>query len=332
MATNRRNWMKETALLAGAPLLWASGAHSATAAADPNATATATASSERADSGKSPFQYCLNTSAIRGQKLGIVAEIELAAKAGYQAIEPWINELDQFVASGGSLKDLRKRLMDAGLVLADAIGFAQWIVDDAGLRAKGMDEAKRCMDLVQQLGGTRLAAPPAGATDKADLSLMAAADRYFALAELGRSMGVTPLVEVWGFSKSLSRLGETVLVAMESRHPQAAVLPDIYHLFKGGSGFQGLSLLRGEAIGIFHMNDYPDRLDRAVIKDADRVYPGDGIAPLVPVLRTLMQIGYSGMLSLELFNPGYWKQDPMLVAKTGLEKMQAVVAAAMAKS
>ncbi|HET6879345.1 MAG TPA: sugar phosphate isomerase/epimerase, partial [Pirellulales bacterium] len=43
------------------------------------------------------FRYCLNTSTVRGQKLGIEQEIDLAAKAGYDAIEPWINEIDEYV-------------------------------------------------------------------------------------------------------------------------------------------------------------------------------------------------------------------------------------------
>ena len=36
--------------------------------------------------------------------------------------------------------------------------------------------------------------------------------------------------------------------------------------------------------------------------------------------------GYTGVISLELFNPNYWEQDPLEVAKIGLEKMKSVVA------
>lgn len=276
-----------------------------------------------ADQPTTRFRYCLNTSTIRGQKLSLPDEIDLAASAGYDAIEPWVNEIDRFRDAGGDLRDLRKRCDDKGLAVADAIGFPEWIVDAAARRQKGLDEAKRCMDLVRQLGCTHLAAPPVGATDQTNLSLYAAADRYHALAELGRSFGVTPLVELWGFSKSLSRLGEVVLVAVESKVPGAAILPDVYHLFKGGSDFAGLALVRGEAMGIFHVNDYPAKIERAAIKDADRVYPGDGVAPLGEVFRTLRAIGYNGYLSLELFNPEYWKQDAALVARTGLEKLKA---------
>jgi sugar phosphate isomerase/epimerase len=44
----------------------------------------------------------------------------------------------------------------------------------------------------------------------------------------------------------------------------------------------------------------------------------------VPLLRTLRTVGFSGFLSLELFNREYWKQDPLQVAQTGLRKMRAV--------
>ena len=38
--------------------------------------------------------------------------------------------------------------------------------------------------------------------------------------------------------------------------------------------------------------------------------------------------GCRGMLSLELFNPDYWKQDPLQVATEGLAKVKTVVAKA----
>jgi hypothetical protein len=55
-------------------------------------------------------RYCLNTSTLRGQKLGIVREVTIAAQAGYQGLEPWIPNLREFVQQGGSLADLRKQI------------------------------------------------------------------------------------------------------------------------------------------------------------------------------------------------------------------------------
>jgi sugar phosphate isomerase/epimerase len=277
-----------------------------------------------------PFRYCLNTSTIRGQKLSLVEELEIAAQAGYQGVEPWINEIDKYVEQGGSLRELGQRIHDLGLTVENAIGFFDWIVDDAAQRARGLEEARRNMDLVAQLGGRYLAAPPMGATERTDVNLLAAAERYRALLELGERMGVVPMVEVWGFSKTLNRLGEAALIAIESGHPQACILADVYHLYKGGSDPTGLKLLRGAALPLMHVNDYPAQPPRETIGDGDRVYPGDGIAPLTAILRDLREIGFHGALSLELFNETYWQQDALTVAKTGLEKIQAAVQKSLA--
>jgi len=271
------------------------------------------------------FRFCLNTSTIRGQKKPIEEEVTIAAKAGYDGIEPWMGELRSYIKRGGKQSDLKKRIADAGLTVESAIGFARWIVDDDTQRARGLDDAKRDMELVRQIGGTRIAAPPAGATRQSNLDLFKAAARYRELLTIGRKIGVVPQLEVWGFSKTLSRLGEALLVATESGHPDACLLPDVYHIYKGGSAFAGLKLISGKAMHVFHLNDYPAEPLREKISDADRIYPGDGVAPLQEIISILVQTGFRGALSLELFNRSYWKQDPLTVARTGLRKMQQVV-------
>ena len=65
------------------------------------------------------FHYCFNTSTIRGQKLSLVEEIDIVAQAGYQAIEPWVNEIEAYVKQGGSLPDLKKRISDLGPTVAE---------------------------------------------------------------------------------------------------------------------------------------------------------------------------------------------------------------------
>jgi sugar phosphate isomerase/epimerase len=276
-----------------------------------------------------PFGYCLNTSTISGQNLGIAAEVDLAAKVGFRAIEPWIRELDAYQKAGGSLNDLRKRIADNGLKVPDVIGFAQWIVDDDAKRAAGVEEAKRDMDLATQIGATHIAAPPIGAHDRPGPELMVIAERYRALLDLGDRMGVVPMVELWGGSKTLNKLGEVAYVATQARHPKACMLLDVYHLYKGGSDFDSLALLSGHGLPVIHFNDYPDKPARETINDSYRVYPGDGIAPLDTILRTLHAVDFRGYLSVELFNRGYWKESPLKVARAALEKTRAAVGRAM---
>jgi len=272
-----------------------------------------------------PFRFCLNTSTIRGQKLSLKEEIDVTAKAGYSAIEPWVHKINDHVSSGGNLRDIRKQLNDLGVTVESAIDFPRWVVDDDTERAKGVEQVRRAMDVLAQIGGKRIAAPPAGVNRKPGLDLMKAAERYRALLELGDQMGVVPQVETWGSSKNLSRLGEAMFVVIESGHPKACFLPDVYHTYKGGSDFHGYKQISARTIQVFHLNDYPADPPRETIGDRDRVLPGDGIAPLTQILRDLHANGSRAVLSLELFNPTYWKQDPLEVAKLGLAKMKSAV-------
>lgn len=277
-----------------------------------------------------PFLYCLNSATLQGQKLGIAKEIQVAGEAGYDAIEPWVSSLRDYVQAGGRLADLRQQIADLGLTVESTIGFAEWLVEDPARRAKGMEQAKQDLDLVAQIGAKRLAAPPAGATEVVGLDPLKAAERYRALLELGDQFGVVPQLELWGFSKALGRLSECVAVAVQSGHPQACVLNDIFHLYKSGSDYHGLAMLNGRAAAVFHLNDYPANPPRERVSDADRVYPGDGVAPLGDILRLLRETGGQRVLSLEVFNREYWKQDALAVAKTGLAKLKQAAARAEA--
>ena len=276
-----------------------------------------------------PFRFCLNTATLRGHKLGSVQEIEVASQAGYDAMEPWVDSIQDYVKAGGTLKDLRQRFIDAGITVEGAIGFPEWIVDDDERRAKGMERAKREMDLIAQIGGRRFAAPPAGATGLPKLDPLRAAERYRTLLEAGDQIGLVPELELWGFSKSLNRLGECVWVAMETAHPKACVLPDVFHMHKGGSDFHGMRLLGPDTLQVLHMNDYPNDPPADKIDDSYRVYPGDGEAPLVDIVRAFHRTGGQKVLSLEVFNRKYWTEDPLSVAKTGLAKMKAIAEKAL---
>jgi 2-keto-myo-inositol isomerase len=274
---------------------------------------------------KGQFVLCLNTSTIRGQKLPLPQEIELAAKAGYRAIEPWVGEINDYVKAGGDVNDLKKRFADNGLAVVDAIGFAPWLMGDEAVHKKGLEAMKRDMELVAAVGGLRIAAPPMGAQQLSNFDLNLAAERYRHILELGEQTGVTPMLEVWGHSKTLGTLAEAAYVAVAAKHPKACILTDVYHLYKGGSGYEGLKLIDGAAMPVMHFNDYPADPPRDKIKDEHRIYPGDGIAPIGQILKDLRATGATTALSLELFNKDYWKLDAMEVLKTGVAKMRAAV-------
>jgi 2-keto-myo-inositol isomerase len=181
------------------------------------------------------------------------------------------------------------------------------------------------MEMLAALGCPRIAAPSAGVEPTDTLDMFKVGERFAALVALGKQTGVTPLLEFWGASRFF-HLGQVLMAAAVANDPGVRILADVYHLHRGGSGFEGLKMIDGSLVEIFHMNDYPDTIPREKLEDKDRIYPGDGVAPLRQVLTDLKNMKGQKILSLELFNRELWAQDPLTVAKTGLEKMRKVVA------
>jgi len=327
--TRRSFLTASTATMAAATLVGLPTA-ACTLAASPNAPQPTTAADPNRDQGvENMLSYCLNMSTINGGEVPIREQIKLAAKAGYDSVELWLRDVDKFVSEGGKLADLRNELVDLGLRVDSAIAFGKWIVDDEAERTAGVEQMQRDMETLRAIGGLRIAAPPVGATNEAGLNLDAAAKRYNTILELGRKHEVLPQVELWGFSKNLSTLAEVLYVAAAANHPDACVLLDVYHMYKGGSDFNNIGLVPAAKMHCLHMNDYPATPPRDQIADADRVYPGDGVAPLDHILQSLVAGGFRGTLSLELFNRTYWQQPAQEVATLGLAKMKAAVAKAL---
>jgi sugar phosphate isomerase/epimerase len=276
-----------------------------------------------------PFLYCLNTSTIRGNQLGIVREVEAIGKAGFDAIEPWITEVDTYTKGGGTLKDLGHRISDAGLTVANAIAFNAFLNDDPAQRAAGMEALKTDMDKVAQIGGTRIAVPPGRGPGPA-VSLDNAARYYREALELGGKMGVQPLCELWGTHPVLGPLRNGIYVTVAAGRPDASLLLDVFHIYKSGTPFTSLRQINGGALHVIHINDYPQAADPSTLNDSHRVYPGDGVAPFPEILRDMRDNGFRGYFSLELFNREYWAKPAEENLKTGLEKVRAVVKRALA--
>ena len=275
-----------------------------------------------------PFGYCLNTSTIRGNNLDIVGVVAAASKAGFHALEPWIMELDAYTKGGGTLKDLGKRIADAGLTVESAIAFNSFINDDEAQRAMSMERLKVDMDKVAQIGGTRIAAPPGNS--RTAVSLDNAGKYYRDALEMGEKMGVQPLLELWGTHPLLGPLRNGIYVTTAAGRPDASLLLDVFHLYKSGTPFASLTQVNGASLHVMHINDYPQAADPATLNDGSRIYPGDGVAPLRQILRGLRDSGFRGCFSLELFNRDYWTRSADENLKTGLDKIRAVVKQALA--
>jgi len=266
-----------------------------------------------------PFKPALNASTLFPFNLEVKEQVRIAAKAGFQGIELWVKDLDTYLASGGTVQQLKRYISDTGIAVVNAIAFFAWSDENEAVREHAFKQAEREMAMLAELGCAAVAAPPFGNVEHVSLESMAS--NFAKLAELARKIGIKPYLEFWGRAKKLSRLSEAMYVAMESGVPDAQILLDPFHMYMGGSSVDSLSYVNGDRIGIVHVNDYPAAPARDVIADRDRVFPGEGSAPSQQFANSLYDIGYSGYLSLELFIENFGAKSALEVAELGLESI-----------
>jgi 2-keto-myo-inositol isomerase len=269
----------------------------------------------------SDFVYCLNTSTIRPTPL--LEKVRVAGKAGYQAIEPWNDEIDEYLAKGGSIAELKKAIGDAGLKVVSVICLHSWVTTEGAEYAKVLDECKRRMDQAVQIGSPYIvASPPQEIVD-----LGHATERFKELMAIGKSMGVIPSMEFLGFVDGINNVASAWTIAKGTGDPQATVVADVFHMIRGGGSIDDLLQLTGDRLANFLINDVPAVPDPLTQTDYDRVMVGEGIADLPKVIANLRSIGYHGPLSLELFNRDLWEAEPEVVVRRGLEKIRQLVEA-----
>lgn len=66
-------------------------------------------------------------------------------------------------------------------------------------------------------------------------------------------------------------------------------------------------------------------MPRELLDNNSRFIPGDGVSPIVPMLRKLVEKGYSGPLSVELFLPRFRDGNPYDVAREIRQKCEAIM-------
>lgn len=267
----------------------------------------------------------MNASTLRGYKLSLKDQVKAVSAAGYGGFEPWLKDIHAARADG-TFADTVKLARDSGLQFVNGIAFGSWVHPDAKVRAAGIEETKRDMAALAEMGCPRIAASMLGVQKPGSpkLTLAEIAERFAAVCDLGAKMGVQPLLEYWGHSVNLCRLEDALAVLAIVKRPGTAVLADVYHTYRGGGDFATFARLMPEQLPVLHVNDYPSTKPRAELTDPDRVWPGDGLAPWKDLFATLDARGIDPWLSIELFNPAYWRTTPTDTLRTGVEKMAAL--------
>lgn len=276
---------------------------------------------KRYQGGKSPWPICLDTATIRPASLE--EKVEIASKAGFDAIEPWDEELEEFEEEGGNLEELGEEIRQRGMFVPSVIGLWNALPPTEEEWEDSLKDTRRRMRMAADIGAEHIQTIPNTVGENYDLSWVT--DRYRDIINIGmEEYDIKPALVFVKFFP-LKTMGEAAAVALNTDHPEAKIIPDTYHMHISQGGFEGLSLLDGDAIAIFQFADAPGSPAVDQLEDKHRVFPGDGVLPLPDILSDLKQTGYRGCVSLELYNPDYWDRDLQEVAETGLRKTLEVI-------
>ena len=106
--------------------------------------------------------------------------------------------------------------------------------------------------------------------------------------------------------------------------PNIGNVIDTFHFYAGNSSFEAIDRMNPEKLFIFHIND-AENLPKESLTDAHRLYPGTGILPIKEIKAHFDKIGYDRMVSIEIFRPEYWNEDPFEVARKAKEATEKVL-------
>lgn len=262
------------------------------------------------------MQFALNSSTIMPTPL--LEKIRVAGEAGYDGIELWAVEIYQHIGRGGEVSDVEKALADHGLEVPCFIAVRNWGDTNGREYEMALDEARRRFELAHRLKAPLVVCtPPIEQPGFDDF-----ATRYADLLRIGRESGIRAVLEYISFFASLTNVPDTVSVLDQCGDPEAVTLLDAFHNWNNRTTIEDVRALPLERISHYHINDAAPGIPSGQQKDSDRVMVGDGVIDLASELGVLKEKGYDKWLSLELFNADLWKQDPLEVARIGLERMQ----------
>ena len=240
------------------------------------------------------------------------------AAAGFDGVEIFENDLIAFDGAPGDIRALAQELglhIDAYQPLRDFEG-----VDEKTFRLN-IARAEHKLDIAKALGAPLLlvvsnVSPGAGADeDRAAAQLRALAERA---AERGIKIGYKALS--WGAHVSHAQQAYKLIERVD--HPHLGLVLDSFHSLALGDDPKVLSKIPGDRIFWVQIADAPKMtLDPLTWSRHYRCFPGQGDLDVAGFLSAVLASGYTGPVSLEIWNDELRAASPRLSASDGYRSL-----------
>ncbi|MCQ4196961.1 sugar phosphate isomerase/epimerase and 4-hydroxyphenylpyruvate domain-containing protein [Streptomyces parvulus] len=232
----------------------------------------------------------------------LTEKLTAASRAGFDGVEIFENDL---LASPLTPEEIRARCADLGLT----IDLYQPMRDVEGLPAeefaRAVRRARHKFELTRRLGAdTVLVCSSVSplAVDDDDL----VAGQLARLAGEAREHGVRLAYEALAWGRHVSTWDHAWRVVRNADHPALGTCLDSFHILsraRGPEDLEGIEDIPGDKIFFLQLADAPLlAMDVLQWSRHYRCFPGQGGFDLAGLLRRVLRAGYTGPLSLEVFN------------------------------
>ena len=252
---------------------------------------------------------------------GYQKSLEGWARAGITHVEPAASLLDEFLKKD-TLASAKRVLTGNGLkIVSGAIGVTG-LWDPNPKFAENLDAFKKRCEQFAGLGAPLVYSPCATAAKFTQDDYARGVDNIRQVADIARQFNLKVGAEFVRSSTYMASLPTALRLHREAAHASFGIVFDCYHFWSGPSKFEDMDAIRPGEILHAHLNDTQD-LPRELLDLQSRVIPGDGVAPLARILRKLVDQGYAGPISVELFLSKYQQADPFTLAQEIKRKSEA---------
>jgi 4-hydroxyphenylpyruvate dioxygenase len=231
---------------------------------------------------------------------GMLSEkLHAIAAARFDGVEIFENDLLQF---SGTPADVRGIADDLGL----SIDLFQPFRDFEGVTPKqlqrNLDRAERKFELMQELGAPLLLVCSNAQPDvSGDLGLIA--EQLAELAERAAKHGLRIGFEALAWGTKINRFAQAFEVVQRAKHPHLGLILDSFHTLALRDDPAPIAQLPGDKVFFVQLADAPwVNTDVLSFSRHYRCFPGQGEFALPKFLGAVLDSGYSGPLSLEIFN------------------------------
>jgi len=248
-------------------------------------------------------------------------KLAAAAAAGFDGVE--IFEPD-FVASPSSAAQIRERCADLGLTIDLYQPFRDFDSTDPERVAANLRRAERKFDVMEALGTDLILVCSSVSPDAVDDDGRIA-EQLHVLAERAAARGLRVSYEALAWGRHVNTYDRSWEIVRRADHPALGLCVDSFHILSRGSDPAGIRDIPGEKLFFLQLADAP-HLDMNVLQWSrhHRLFPGQGAFDLPAFLGHVLAAGYTGPLSLEVFNDVFRQADPRRAAVDALRSLLAL--------